>query len=126
MRWRTTLTAGALIALATVPIVAQAGADAVSARRPKVTATAEWDRGECPLLDETATAYEERGQWMASPAHQDWMASTLERHGQMHGVDDPMPGSIMGDRGHGMMIGPGVGNDLMMGRGSVMGNGMGG
>jgi hypothetical protein len=32
----------------------------------------------------------------------------------------------MGDRGHGMMIGLGVGNDLMMGRGSVMGNGMGG
>ena len=32
MKWRTTLTAGAVIAVVTVPIMAQAGADAVSAR----------------------------------------------------------------------------------------------
>jgi hypothetical protein len=125
MKWRTTLAAGAVIALVTVPIVAQAGADAVSAQQPEA-ATA--DPGECPLYGETATAYEEMGQWMASAAHQDWMASTgpLGRRSHMQGDEGPMHGGIMGDSGHGMMIGSGVGNDLMMGRGSMMGSGMGG
>jgi hypothetical protein len=127
MKWRTTLATEAVIALVTVPIVAQAGADAVSAQQPEAT-TADWDPGECPLYGETATAYEEMGQWMASAAHQDWMASTgpLERCSHMQGDEGPMHGGIMGDSGHGMMIGSGVGNDLMMERGFMMGSSMGG
>lgn len=128
MEWRTTLTAGAVIAVVTVPIMAQAGADAASARQPEVAAASGWSPGECPLHDDTATSYEEMGQWMGSAALQNWMASTdpVERHGQMHGVEGPMHEGIMGGIGHGMMMSPGVGSDLMMGSGSMMGNGMGG
>jgi len=127
MKWRTTLTAGAVIAVVTVPIMAQAGADAASARQPEVAAASRLDPGECALHDETATSPDEMGQWMASATHQDWMASTDlgEGHSQMHGVEGPMHGDIMGGIGHGMMMSPGVGNDSMRGSGSMMGSGMG-
>jgi hypothetical protein len=120
--------AGAVIAVVTVPIVALAGADTGSARQPVVAAAAGSDPGQCPLHDETATSPDEMGQWMASATHQDWVASTdrVERHSQMHGVEGPMHGDMMGGTGRGMRMSPGTGSELMMGRDSMMGSGMGG
>lgn len=128
MKWRTTLTAGAVIAVLTVSIVALAGADAASARQPEVAAAAGSDPGECLLHDDTATSPDEMGQRMASATHQDWMASTDlgERHSQMHGVDGPMHRDMMGGIGRGMRMSPGTGSELMLGRDSMMESGMGG
>lgn len=126
MKWRTILTAGAVIAVVTVPIVALAGADTGSVGQPVVAAAPGSGPAQCPLHDETAASPDEMGQWMASATHQDWMASTdrVERHSQMHGVEGPMHGDMMGGIGRGTRMSPGTGT--MMGRDSMMGSGMGG
>ena len=127
MKWRTALTAAAVMAAVTVPVVALAGADPASAQQPGIAADS--GRGECPLNDETATIPEDMHQWMEPAAHGDWMraAEHTERHHQMHGAEGSVGEGMMGGRiSPGPMMNPGVPKGQMTGHGPMMGSAMGG